>query len=161
MTPSLGSPAKAAKPVKAVPREKKDGFAEGAAAVAATPSMRRSNGKQPGPLATRPRPRAGADGSAPSRGSSGVTEAAFETRLALQRVQLQRQCRIEQAAQIAAFLKTLGAEADAETLQDYGQSDWDRVTGASDAEETDAEDAGDAVDPATGTDEEEQGGSGE
>lgn len=55
----------------------------------------------------------------------------------------------EQAAQIAAFLKTMGAEAEAEQLVDYGLEDWNRVTGSADADETDAENAGDALDPST------------
>ena len=55
----------------------------------------------------------------------------------------------EQAAQVAAYLKTLGAADDAEGLTDYGISDWERVTGAGGEDQgTDTEDAGDAVDPA-------------
>lgn len=64
----------------------------------------------------------------------------------------------EQAAQIAAFLKTLGAEADAEALADYGQDDWDRVTGSGGSDSSDAEDAGDAVNPSEPSADEEQGG---
>ncbi len=46
----------------------------------------------------------------------------------------------EQAAQIAAYLKTLGAPAEAETLASVGQSDWERVVGGGDeaAEDEDA-----------------------
>ncbi|MCB0880474.1 MAG: c-type cytochrome [Thermoleophilia bacterium] len=47
----------------------------------------------------------------------------------------------EQAAQVAAFLKTLGAPGDAASLSGYGLSDWNRVTGAGDE--------GDAADAAT------------
>jgi mono/diheme cytochrome c family protein len=54
----------------------------------------------------------------------------------------------EEAAQIAAFLKTMGAPGDAAGLADYGQSDWDRVVGGGDGDETSAEDTGDAADPA-------------
>ena len=55
----------------------------------------------------------------------------------------------EQAAQVAAFLKTLGSPADADGLASYGQADWDRVTGAGGEEQgTDTADAGDAADPA-------------
>lgn len=44
----------------------------------------------------------------------------------------------EQAAQVAAFLKTLGAPADANdpTLQSYGLSDWERVAGGGDSGNT-------------------------
>lgn len=59
----------------------------------------------------------------------------------------------EQAAQVAAFLKTLGAPADADSaeLQAYGQADWDRVTGAESGGNTDGPDdaagtSGDAAD---------------
>ncbi len=38
----------------------------------------------------------------------------------------------EQTAQVAAFLKTLGAASDAGTLTSYGQADWDRVIGGED-----------------------------
>lgn len=41
----------------------------------------------------------------------------------------------EEAAQVAAFLKTLGAPGDAESLTSFGIDDWNRVTGA---ESTDA-----------------------
>ncbi|MCW2928598.1 MAG: Cytochrome b subunit of the bc complex-like protein [Thermoleophilia bacterium] len=59
----------------------------------------------------------------------------------------------EQAAQVAAFLKTLGAPGEAESLGSVGQTDWDRVTGGKTAgsgeDATDADDRGDAGDPAT------------
>ena len=63
----------------------------------------------------------------------------------------------EQGAQIAAFLKTLGAPAEAEALANYGLEDWNRVTGAGDAapagndtdgSATDAANADDTKDPA-------------
>lgn len=58
----------------------------------------------------------------------------------------------EQAAQVAAFLKTLGAEGEVAELTDYGQADWDRVTGGETAgggeDATDPEDSGDAGEPA-------------
>jgi mono/diheme cytochrome c family protein len=50
----------------------------------------------------------------------------------------------EQTAQVAAFLKTLGAAGDAGTLMDYGQADWDRVVGGEDAAASDEGDADDA-----------------
>lgn len=53
----------------------------------------------------------------------------------------------EQAAQVAAFLKTLGAAGEAGELSGVGQDDWDRVTGSGD-DATDAEDRGDAGEPA-------------
>lgn len=53
----------------------------------------------------------------------------------------------EEAAQVAAFLKTLGAEADAADLADYGQDDWDRVTGEG-GQSTQKERPEDAADPA-------------
>lgn len=53
----------------------------------------------------------------------------------------------EEAAQVAAFLKTLGSPDDVGELLDYGQADWDRVTGTGDAPADDA--AGD--DAATDT----------
>jgi ubiquinol-cytochrome c reductase cytochrome b subunit/menaquinol-cytochrome c reductase cytochrome b/c subunit len=71
----------------------------------------------------------------------------------------------EEAAQVAAFLKTLGAPGDAETLADYGQADWDRVTGGGEGGEagdggeaagTDTKAKDDAADPAS-TDEAAQG----
>ncbi len=53
----------------------------------------------------------------------------------------------EQAAQVAAFLKTLGAPADAESLAGFGLADWERVTGGGSEEQgTDAEAADDAAD---------------
>lgn len=57
----------------------------------------------------------------------------------------------EQAAQVAAFLKTLGAPGDAASLGDFGLSDWERVTGAGGEAGSggDAPDSGDA-DDATG-----------
>lgn len=60
----------------------------------------------------------------------------------------------EQAAQVAAFLKTLGAEgSEATELASYGLEDWARVTGAADTggageDATDAADRGDAGEPA-------------
>ena len=74
----------------------------------------------------------------------------------------------EQAAQVAAFLKTLGAAGDAAGLEGYGLEDWERVTGGGESggqgdegapegeDFTDAEDTGDAADPAD-PDREEQG----
>jgi mono/diheme cytochrome c family protein len=63
----------------------------------------------------------------------------------------------EQAAQVAAFLKTLGVPDEAETLSTYGLEDWERVTGAGgESQGTDTEAADDAADPAS-TDEAAQG----
>ena len=62
----------------------------------------------------------------------------------------------EEAAQIAAFLKTMGAPGEAGELADYGQDDWDRVVGGGEDEGTKVEDTGDAADPAS-TDETEKG----
>jgi mono/diheme cytochrome c family protein len=63
----------------------------------------------------------------------------------------------EQAAQVAAFLKTMGAPGEASSLSSYGLEDWERVTGAGgDEGGTDADATDDAADPAS-TDETAQG----
>jgi len=55
----------------------------------------------------------------------------------------------EQAAQVAAFLKTLGAPGEAGELAGYGLDDWERVTGSGGEEAgTDAAATDDAADPA-------------
>jgi menaquinol-cytochrome c reductase cytochrome b/c subunit len=44
----------------------------------------------------------------------------------------------EEAAQVSAFLKTLGSADEAEQLMDYGLSDWNRVVGAEEGADQDA-----------------------
>lgn len=62
----------------------------------------------------------------------------------------------EEAAQVAAFLKTLGAADQAEQLASFGLEDWNRVTGTTGGDGEDATSASeptDNVDPAEGDDE--------
>ena len=54
----------------------------------------------------------------------------------------------EEAAQVAAFLKTLGSEGDVDSLLNYGLADWNRVTGSEDASA-----AEESSEPAAGGDE--------
>lgn len=55
----------------------------------------------------------------------------------------------EQAAQVAAFLKTLGTDgSEIAELSDYGQEDWDRVTGNRGSGSSAPANRGDAANPA-------------